>query len=61
MFLTLTHHVGLFPGGASATRRALILKTEQIKVTAGKAQEAKDDTQECAGVCADVVFFFFLL
>ena len=63
MYIMLTHTVSLYPWGASAAHWALILKTEQIKVTVGRAEPAKDDTicQVYVCVCTCLLFFVFCL
>ena len=62
MYIMLTHTVSLYPWGASAAHWALVLKTEQIKVTVGRAEPAEDDTvcQVYGCVCACLLFFFCL-
>lgn len=56
-YIMLTRPVSLFPWGASAAQWALILKTEQIKVTVGRAEPA---TQSAKCICVYVracIFF----
>lgn len=61
MYIMLTHPVSLYPWSASAAQWALILKTEQIKVTVGRAEPATDNTICQVYLCVCVCIYFYCL
>lgn len=61
MYIMLTHPVSLYPWSASAAQWALILKTEQIKVTVGRAKPATDNTICQVYLCVCVCIYFYCL